>query len=285
MKRIFPVLAGGFVAAILASCSSTDPEAGAHKVGSQEQAGMVHLARGMIAPWDEYIDTLQPNFSMTSDGAAALALPTTSYTQQVVASAFNFGLQLGLPQTTQMLSNGNNVSNGTTTTNGTTTANGSTSTTSSETNATNPGTAPGSPLAAGTMPVASALPVPTGTLKTDAILRYTAATAIYQEIQLLNSYLKDAAFRQDYVPFIVRLPINIEAYARGEPYDVYIDASFFAECSDASGDGIPATVIPLLVTDDLETSQGTNARDSRSFVSNSLPNNITSKYYEKGATS
>jgi len=243
MQKILALLSA------LALCGCTEELYKPHEASSQDQAGSVHIARGMIAPWASYVDSLQPNFTITADGAVAMALPTTSYAQQATADVLNFGLQAGLPQSTQTTSNNTNLNNGIATT------------TSSSSSATSPGAAPGTPLANAAMPTASALPVPTGALKTDAILQYTAATAIYQEIQILNSYLKDAAFRQGFTPYIVRIPVNVEAFARGEPYDVYLDAGFTAECGGHPETGESASVIPLLVTDDLETSQGTNALD------------------------
>jgi len=34
------------------------------------------------------------------------------------------------------------------------------------------------------------------------MLRYAAATALYQEVKLLNRYVQDAAIRKDYVPYV-----------------------------------------------------------------------------------
>ncbi|MDH3590486.1 MAG: hypothetical protein OER88_01315, partial [Planctomycetota bacterium] len=114
-----------------------------------------------------------------------------------------------------------------------------------------------------------------------------AATALYQEVQMLNRYVRDAALREGYATYVVRLQISLMPRARFVPYDAYSTISFF----NAGQDGAPQTfsmrgdeeqesgaansngggtdtgkktkrppassapiVIPLLVTDNLEAS-------------------------------
>jgi hypothetical protein len=107
------------------------------------------------------------------------------------------------------------------------------------------------------------LPTPTGTIQTDAIMLYKAASAIYQEVTILNNYLKDGMQRYGYVPYIMRMQISVMPFARNEPYDTYVDIGIFSKCKTGSGnDPIqPAVVVPLIVTDDVERGQSSTAED------------------------
>ncbi len=63
---------------------------------------------------------------------------------------------------------------------------------------------------------------------TNAMLEYWAATALYQEVKLINRYIKDAAIACGYTPYMVRLQISVMPNKRNEPYDVYSMLSFFS---------------------------------------------------------
>ena len=78
-------------------------------------------------------------------------------------------------------------------------------------------------------------------------LQYNTALALHQEVQLLNSYIRNAAKRSGYIPYIVRLQITVLPFARNQPYDVYADIGFIppepaeedaraAECARAEED-------------------------------------------------
>ena len=131
----------------------------------------------------------------------------------------------------------------------------------------------------------------------DAMLEYWAATALFQEVQLLNRAVGDAAIPTGYRAYLVRLQLSLLPRRRNEPYDVYTTLSFFRpdlpaaarEDATASGEATalayepPATslrsgdaargtllpgtgpcVLPLGVTDNLEASnQFRAAEDTR----------------------
>jgi hypothetical protein len=90
----------------------------------------------------------------------------------------------------------------------------------------------------------------------DPMLVYTAATALYQEVKLLNRYVTDAALKWNYVPYIVRVQLSVIPYARNQPYDVYTTLGFFPDPYSLKGKKErrypSAYVVPLLVTDNLE---------------------------------
>jgi hypothetical protein len=107
--------------------------------------------------------------------------------------------------------------------------------------------------------------------------QYQAATALYQEVQLLSRYVRHAAIRTGYQPYVVRMQVTLMPRARHQPYDAYATVSFFwtgenrsapvtvrggddpAEAAVADLPEVGPQVLPLLVTDNLEA--GIAARD------------------------
>jgi len=142
-----------------------------------------------------------------------------------------------------------------------------------------------------------------GVGRPDAMLEYWAATALYQEVQLLNRAVRDAAIPSGYRAYLVRLQLSLLPRRRNEPYDVYTTLSFFrppepagaagraGSNGSAQGAPSPATlayeppatslrsgrtarsallagtgpcVLPLVVTDNLESSmQSRSAEDTQ----------------------
>jgi len=102
----------------------------------------------------------------------------------------------------------------------------------------------------------------------DPMLEYAAATAFFQEVKLLNRYVADAALRRDYRAYVVRLQMSIVPYVRHVPLDIYTNISFFPRRENVKGGGpgdsisYPAEVVPLLVTDNLENTIKSRSLDS-----------------------
>jgi hypothetical protein len=104
------------------------------------------------------------------------------------------------------------------------------------------------------------------------MLRYRAATALFQEVALLSSYVREAAVSNDTVPYIARQLVTVLPSARRARYDVHLTLAYFsadprplpytlyAGQSDDHASGVsscvgkPVSVIPLFVTDSVETS-------------------------------
>src|SRR5262249_3461988 len=116
----------------------------------------------------------------------------------------------------------------------------------------------------------------------DPVLQYQAAAALFQEVQLLNRYVRDAAQRRDSTPYVVRLQVSVSPWRREQGYDAITNVSFFpgrdpingiaGQFVQCGGRTAPQGVIPgspneyasycapksvngvpLLVTGDLET--------------------------------
>jgi len=260
------------VGAALAACASRASFEKPPVVNSVQDAAAIRVTTLSVARWEDYVDALQAQFSMTADVATTLAFPQTSISQSSVADSLALGLQLGLPQSTHTASQGVSGSQGTTTTATTAVNQGATtntgnaastsgnSTTNSSSSTLAAGVAPTSTLTTPTAPSTSGIAGPSGALQVDPIDSYNAAASIYEEVQLLNRYLQDGALRYGYVPYVARMQISVMPFARNEPYDVYLDIGLFSQCEGTGlGESLPAVVVPLLVTDDIEKGQATNA--------------------------
>lgn len=119
--------------------------------------------------------------------------------------------------------------------------------------------------------------------RNEAMLEYQAAASLFQEVQLLNRSIRDAAIPTGYRPYLVRLQITLLPRRRNAPYDAYTTLSFFSperEGTDeraASDEPLVATlrsdpggerrlagdgpcVLPLVATDNLETSRASRSQ-------------------------
>jgi hypothetical protein len=216
----------------------------------QHEAGTAQVAIISVARWDDYVKKLQPDFSLTSEEALAKAMPTTMTMEDRALFAMALQGKVATPQTLT-------TSKDTLTTN----EQGVTSATRQTTVENKPGDL--SQVPAGTTlpdkaPAAPSLGTPD--LKVDPLLQYLAATALYQEVKVLNLYLENATKLQDHTPFLVRLQVSLMPAARNEPYDAYTLLSFFRE---PSGDATKTLqVVPLLVTDNLEMALAARSKET-----------------------
>ena len=200
---------------------------------TQGDAGSIHLAVAPPIPFSAVSKTLSPTFALTGDQAFAAAIPTTGYMEDRFFELFSAAVGLA-PATSTVTGVAGNGSAPT-------------------------ATPPTTHLADSTKSVLAT--GDTGRpLKQDPMLQYSAATALYQEVRLLEQYVSYAAQRYDYKAFVVRMNIGVQPFARAEPYDVYSSIGFFPSlpstqtCAAATGVSAPRFpyVLPLLVTDNLE---------------------------------
>lgn len=200
---------------LLAACADDDRTLfEPHYVESQQEAGAINLAVTLVAPWEEYISALSPNFSLDAEGALQKAIPQTTVLEEKILDSLGASVRLGLSGQLPE----------------------------------EPGAAPGAERAPTDFP---GVPEEKKTVGKDPMLEYTVASALYQEVQLLNRYVTDAALRRDHKAYVVRLQVGVMPYARNQPYDVYITLAFFAE-TPKDEEYAEAYVVPLLVTDNLE---------------------------------
>jgi hypothetical protein len=264
---------------LLAACTAQASYEKPPTVHSVQDAAAIRVTALSIARWEDYVDALQPQFTLTADAATGLAFPQTSISQSSIADSLGLGLQVGLPQTTHSQSLGQSgsqdIKTSTTATNQANTSNSTTtnsaSTASQSSSNLAPGVAPASSLATPTPPSSSGIAGLSGALQVDPIDSFNAAASIYEEVQLLNRALQDGALRYGYVPYVARMQISVMPFARNEPFDVYLDVGLFSKCaSNVVSESLATVVVPLLVTDDIEKGQATNAANSARQVALSL---------------
>lgn len=246
------------VALSLPGCRTSSPLFQPERAEDMQEAGSVHVAVLAVAPWSDYASALQPDFSLDADQAVAEVARDSRWQRQESFS----GAQAGVQST--LLTQPQNPS----------------------------GLAPAIPSGPLSPPPSNGSlqfpPPPSESqdgapyIGPDSMLKYTAATALYQEVQLLNRHIRDAAIPAGFRPYMVRLQLSLMPSRRHAPYDAYTTLSFFVPGERAtptlarnSGSnpvrstsdeifrepfGNGPKVLPLVVTDNLESSV-----QSRSF--------------------
>jgi hypothetical protein len=239
------------------------------KVSWQDEAATASVSILSIAKWDYYVGALQPSFTLSPDQALGLATPITTRTDRAIIDALSASVGLAPPtssrtaSTTETASSNQNTSgtlstsssvtagtgtsiaaNGTATTTGTSqqtqSVNGSTSAGASGqagVSATDTSTsAPGDVSKAVPQPPPSvgAAPQPTnnplnGDVVVDPFTRYSAATALYQEVQLLDRYVRDIALKRNADVYVMRLDVSLLPARRGQAWDAYTTFALFVE--------------------------------------------------------
>ncbi|NOT29182.1 MAG: hypothetical protein HOP15_01900 [Planctomycetes bacterium] len=245
------------VTLVLPGCRSSSPLFQPERAEDMQEAGSVHVAVLAVAPWSDYASALQPDFSLDADQAVAEVARDSRWQRQESFSGAQAGVQSTLLMQPQNPS----------------------------------GLAPATPSGPLSPPSNGSLQFPPPPSESqdgaphigpDSMLKYTAATALYQEVQLLNRHIRDAAIPAGFRPYMVRLQLSLMPSRRHAPYDAYTTLSFFIpgeratptlagnsgshpvrSTSDAIfrqpfGNG--PKVLPLVVTDNLESSV-----QSRSF--------------------
>ena len=176
----------------------------------QDQVGSAHMSVISVAPWDSRKNELKPDFVVSPTEALQLIAQHTTSLHDSNTSSFSFGLGGGSAASSNNTGPQNTVSP----------------------------TGNISGLAISTITVM------------DPMSAFMSATALFQEIKLLNYSVEDVVKRDGYIPYIVRMQVTLMPFKREAPYDVYMTAAFFP----STGTFLPQ-VVPLLVTDSMETAE------------------------------
>lgn len=205
----------------------------------QRDAGSVHVTVLAVAPWSHYVDALSPRFSLTADEAVGRVIRDTRQSLESRQSSISTGAAA-----TQ-----------------------------------DPGTY-GAPTGPDPIKASTFAVVPDKLEGPDAMMEVWTANSLYQEVQILNRVLRDAVIPTGFRPYLVRVQVSLIPRRRHQPYDAYTTLSFFApETGAAAGSasvaavraapdvslragatggastgGTGPVVLPLLVTDNLESS-------------------------------
>ena len=192
---------------------------------SYEEVGSVNLAIVSQLPFSKYREKLKPKFKIDSaqtllDKAVSRTIISTDST--IKQDTFSLGITRELPKDDSTSENLVRVSN-----------------------------PPSTPNATDGIKDIG-LQQKNGEFSTPALAemqKYWAATALYQEIQLLNHYLDNTALDGfEEKAYIVRIQLTTWPKRRKLSYDTYVDLGFF----DGVGNK-DVHVYPLLVSDSLET--------------------------------
>jgi len=216
---------------------------------NSEELGSVHITLLPPLLYEEYKSKLQPEFKMTAEKALEEALPVTMKSTSFEGRVSRLAAEVSLP--TESFDD-EKV---------TTTTNGVESTTKTEKVFDKSGAVPELESEPGSLSNKS-LPINNEKLGVDPLLKYWTATAIYQEIQLINNYFKGMSLDEDYIPYIVRLQITTLPKKRNAPYDTFVDVNFSGLSKIGSVDSyvkeehdqLPV-IFPMLVTDSLESKE------------------------------
>jgi hypothetical protein len=244
-----------FVPFLVCACSSSPPIFEPVHADDLEDAGSVHLAVLAVARWSDYASALQPDFHLDGDAAVKEVARDSRWQSRESLTNAQAGMQSTLLQQ----------------------PNNPTGLQPAQPNlppfpqAASPDERATSPRAQ--PPPSSADPADLPKTGPDSMLKYTAATALYQEVQLLNRHIRDAAIPAGFRPYMVRLQLSLMPSRRHAPYDVYTTLSFFlpgahADASKGGPQVVRSTmneifhqpfgngpkVLPLVVTDNLESS-------------------------------
>ena len=264
---------------------------------SLDEAGSIHVSVLSVEHWDKYKKDLQPKFPMTASKALTDVIPNTSNQEEKFLDAIQMRAKIATPTLSESSTDTFNSSSATTYPRPITGENPLASSTEKESSQGSQSTVERKPGdISGLTPEDSIVGdrrasqlFPQGDksvlnkeLGMDPMMRYWAATALFQEVQLLNKYIEHAAIGEGYEPYVVRLQVNVIPSARYEPYDAYTTISLFSEPgiapagtleksqtslraftdileSPADQSDISTTitpiikVVPLLVTDNIES--------------------------------
>ncbi|MFT5049913.1 MAG: hypothetical protein ACI8QZ_001306 [Chlamydiales bacterium] len=178
--------------ALMCACSATNKLDRPRRATNVRDAGSVHFTVLSVAPWHHYVTALQPNFQLAADDALGIVVMDSRRGEESALDALSMSASLSHDG--------------------------------------------GDPTAS---PAAAPPSVDVSTFKAggplgldrsgggDAMMRYAAATSLYQEVQLLNRYVRDAAIPTGFRPYVVRLQISLMPRRRHQPYDTYSTLSFF----------------------------------------------------------
>jgi hypothetical protein len=239
-------------------------EYNATRVDTTREAGSVHIAVLSVAPWERYVSALQPQFHLTEEQALASVVRDSRKVRTETMDAMGISGELKGKK----------------------------------------GGADGEAPSSGLQVIGGGPIVPQSLWEgknpdehPDAMLEYSTATSLFQEVQLLNRYVQDAAIPSGHRAYVVRMQVALMPRRRHEPYDAYTTIGFFTtrreegESGDVAvslgsrgtpgtqlrgsdlhlaADGQGARVIPLLVTENLEASFESRMAESLQALSLSL---------------
>ncbi|MGH1432555.1 MAG: hypothetical protein ACRBB4_15740 [Neptuniibacter sp.] len=198
-----------------------------------DQVATVNVSIDAIAPWSVYSDALTTDFKLNSDQAFQKVLPNTSFEENIYKDMIRAALSLSPYQTSKEGESSSESSSEEVE------IEGGERTSSSEQSIKNSESLkekridgvidfellkgePSNQLSASRFNGNDLK-----TLQSDPMLQYHTAQALYQEVKIINSYLKHAVNHIGYKAFFVRMSVHINPKGSNLPYDTNVNVSFF----------------------------------------------------------
>lgn len=221
--------------ALLGGCASTnfsDDRVGAAR--SAEELGSVGLGVISVSRWQDVAGELEAKFPTDEKTVLAEAIPTTSTVTDRIVDIMIARLGISYAGTSINASETDKSKTETKAESDTdkdgvvTDISSRDESSSSDESETRTRTTPSAPAVPDvTAGGAATLGTPPARVTgVDAFTRYTAANALKQELVVLNRYVRDAAQRTGYEPFLVRLQFGVQPRRRDQPFDTTMRVSF-----------------------------------------------------------
>lgn len=182
------------------------------------QTGAVFVSAISVTDWAAYGSKFQPKFSLTEKEALGLAVADTLQLERAYFNAASASVRIkALQDTTELVD---------------------------PTDVEKPAAAPAASAAKSILDASK--------LAVDPRLQYLLATALWQEVQMLNLYVRDAAILKDkrIIPYVVRLQVSGLPDSVESSYVADIDLEFSSK--DSKSCVRPVDVVPLLINDHIE---------------------------------
>lgn len=179
-----------------------------------------------VTRWSDYKDTLSPSYDFKESQALLAATPDTRSFESAILDSFRAQVAVRVAPSAQLLPGfAPPVAP----------AGSPSGTPASQPGVSAAGTpapgaqSPGSMLSGPAPRIDPTAAVPSATnLGKDEFLKFYAGTALFQEVKLLERYVKDAVRLEGYEAFIVRLQIANQPFADRKAFDAYANIAFFS---------------------------------------------------------
>jgi hypothetical protein len=281
----------------LCGCSSFQapkrPEVAHYRGSTGDDIASIHLATILIWSWDNVSHDIQPQFAIKpSSPDSAIAVTSQASSQLSLSNTLTLQAALGANAPHSAAPDSATKSDPSSGANKETTGNGSGTTSGSQQNSagsnnatdgsakTNAASNSGSAKTngAGTSGDSTAgsnanvkgnsnRPGGTDTLAlSDAITQLQMTNALFQEAGLLNNYTAGLIQRRKYIPYVVRIQLTVLPNHRQEPYDLYLTLKMRIDDSGSVPVVDPLILVPLLVTDSMESTTSSIAENIASQI-------------------
>lgn len=249
----------------LAACETQLPKPRPVEVSSVAEAGETHIAVMSVEPWASAKKALSVKFDLDAAKALEEAIPRTSSYEERLLDIFAANLKVAPAQTsiaeTLVEKTGADPVTSRTTTR-------------------SDGVLPGEDVIPAT-PTRSVNDLPglgadqrTSALSgNDPLLKYQTARTIQQYVTVLDRIVENAPSLNGYTPYLATLQVTSFPYSKHQPYDVYVDLSFFSgkpeprAAAAVKSTGVDwakwrsPVVYPVLITDNLEAQSTSRAAE------------------------